>query len=32
MAHDRDDVHPRLGLPVRIYAIDRAAWRSLTPG
>jgi RimJ/RimL family protein N-acetyltransferase len=26
MVHDRDDVHPRLGVAVRIYGIDRERW------
>jgi RimJ/RimL family protein N-acetyltransferase len=26
MAHDRDDVHPRLGVAVRVYAMDRERW------
>jgi RimJ/RimL family protein N-acetyltransferase len=30
MTHARDDVHPRLGVTVRIYAIERECW--LRPG
>ena len=26
MVHDRDDVHPTLGVAVRVYAIEREAW------
>ena len=26
MVHDREDVHTRLGVAVRIYAIERAGW------
>jgi RimJ/RimL family protein N-acetyltransferase len=31
MSLDRDDVHPTLGVPVRVYAIDRATWEAATP-